>query len=84
MNLAKLGLAPMDVLQQAAIAQQGNELSQAYSGLRDFSILGDYYRGVPSSQSVGISQGAAGVSNPWAAGIGGGLAGLQAGRVLGG
>ena len=83
-NLAKLGLAPMDVLQQAALAQQGNELSQAYSGMRDFSILGDYYRGVPSSQSVGISQGAAGVSNPWAAGIGGGLAGLQAGRVLGG
>ena len=83
-NLAKLGLAPMDVLQQAALAQQGNELSQAYSGMRDFSILGDYYRGVPSSQSVGISQGSAGVSNPWAAGIGGGLAGLQAGRVLGG
>ena len=83
-NLAKLGLAPMDVLQQAALAQQGNELSQAYSGMRDFSILGDYYRGIPSSQSVGISQGAAGVSNPWAAGIGGGLAGLQAGRVLGG
>ena len=84
MNLAKLGLAPMDVFQAGATATQGNELAEAYGGMRDFGILGDYYRGVPSTQSVGMSQGSAGVANPWAAGIGGGLAGLQAGKVLGG
>ena len=84
MNLAKLGLAPLDVLQAGATATQGNELAEEYSGIRDFSILGDYFRGVPSSQSVGMSQGSAGVANPWAAGIGGGVAGLQAGRVLAG
>ena len=82
-GLGRLGGTPLDILSQAGEVQRGNVMSDLYGPVRDFSILSDFYRGVPSSSALPAAQITTGQTNPFAGALGGGLAGLQVGSLFG-
>ena len=79
----QLGAIPLDIAQQAAEAQRGAAIEREYSPIRDFGIVGDFFRGVPTSQSVPFQQASTGQTNPFYGAIGGGITGLQLGQLFG-
>jgi len=82
-QLAQLGAIPMNIAQQAAEAQRGQAIEQEYFPIRDFGIVGDFFRGVPTSQSLPFQQASTGQTNPFLGALGGGITGLQVGQLFG-
>ena len=79
----QLGAIPLDIAQRAAEAQRGTAIEQEYFPIRDFGIVGDFFRGVPTSQSVPFQQASTGQTNPFLGALGGGITGLQVGQLFG-